>query len=364
MFRFEELERIHIEISSNCQASCPMCPRNYHGGLTNPDLLIKDWSLNDFKHIFNKELLFQIKGFYFCGNYGDPILNDNLINMVEYSKNVNPNVGIRIHTNGGARSEEWWKKLAKALPYKHNVHFAIDGLEDTLHLYRIGVTYDKLLKNAKSFIDAGGKATWSFIRFKHNEHQVEIARDRAKELGFENFVLKNTTRFTGGENKFEVYDKNGNVTHYLEAPTGNDLYKNDKKILDNSNLFKQTIKINCMVLEQKEIYIDCFKRVYPCCFLALPTMRKPPKNNNTEFQLLCNQYDEYISKIFETNDASVKTIKSILNGNRWQSIDWYNEYWGENKMFICSRTCGKTEIIPEKDNHSDFIKTVVDLKSI
>ena len=42
MFSFSDLENIHLEITNRCQASCPMCSRNYHGGLENPLIKNKD----------------------------------------------------------------------------------------------------------------------------------------------------------------------------------------------------------------------------------------------------------------------------------------------------------------------------------
>lgn len=38
MFNFQDLKQVHLEITTRCQASCPMCSRNYHGGLDNPNL--------------------------------------------------------------------------------------------------------------------------------------------------------------------------------------------------------------------------------------------------------------------------------------------------------------------------------------
>ena len=116
-----------------------------------------------------------------------------------------------------------------------------------------------------------------------------------------------------------------------------------------------------MILEQKEIYIDAFKRVYPCCFMALPTMRRAPEHNHPSPNLSCNQYEQYIEKISETNDATKKSIRDILNGNVWQNIDWNKEYWGTEKLFICARTCGKTEMIPTVN--SSFLKETTDLKT-
>ena len=81
MFRFSELKNIHLEITNRCQASCPMCSRNIHGGLENPLIKNQDWTTNDFKNILSKEVLHQLQGFYFCGNFGDPIINNDLIEM-------------------------------------------------------------------------------------------------------------------------------------------------------------------------------------------------------------------------------------------------------------------------------------------
>ena len=49
MFNFSDLKTIHIELTTNCQAKCPMCSRNIHSGIENPLLKIVGWTLEDFK---------------------------------------------------------------------------------------------------------------------------------------------------------------------------------------------------------------------------------------------------------------------------------------------------------------------------
>ena len=51
MFNFSDLKTIHIELTTNCQAKCPMCSRNIHSGIENPLLKIVGWTLEDFKTI-------------------------------------------------------------------------------------------------------------------------------------------------------------------------------------------------------------------------------------------------------------------------------------------------------------------------
>ena len=86
MFAFEQLHEVQVEITNRCQASCPMCLRNVHGGIDNPLLQPADWTLDQFKRIFNSQVLAQIKGVNFCGDFGDPIINNDLVAMCTYLK--------------------------------------------------------------------------------------------------------------------------------------------------------------------------------------------------------------------------------------------------------------------------------------
>ena len=61
MFSFTDLKSVHIEISNRCQAQCPMCSRNHHGGIENPLLKEADWTVNDFIQVFDKEVKSQIE---------------------------------------------------------------------------------------------------------------------------------------------------------------------------------------------------------------------------------------------------------------------------------------------------------------
>lgn len=344
MFSYRELGAAHLEITNRCQASCPMCTRNYHGGLPNPNIKNNDWTIDDYKSIFPPELLKQLFSISFCGNFGDPIINDDLIGMMKYSVENNPNIEIQIHTNGGARKTEWWIELAKSLPKKHAVHFSIDGLEDTHHIYRIGTTYDTVIRNARAFIEAGGNAKWVFLKFKHNEHQTEEARNRAKQFGFESFILKNTTRFVGSD-KFEVYDKEGNTVYHLEPASDTKLKFIDKNVIENYKLWLDNSEIDCYVKKIKQIYIDANRHVYPCCYLGATSyvhykedellkpirddVRRQMKNLISEFGTL------------DDIDATKQGLEKILNSKTWLNV--WEKYWNIDKLIVCARTCGQVK---------------------
>ena len=347
MFAYNELKNIHLEITNRCQASCPMCSRNIHGGLENPLIKNNDWTTNDFKAIMTKDVLQQLKGFYFCGNFGDPIINNDLIDMCRYSTDVNPNLNIRIHTNGGARNKQWWKDLAQALPLNHNVIFAIDGLADTHSLYRVGTNFNKVLENAKAFINAGGTAEWAFIKFKHNEHQLLAAEALAKEHGFARFTYKDSARFVATE-QFPVYNSAGNTTRYLEPPTGSKINLITQDIIDNYKDIVDASEIDCYVTQTKEIYIDAYKKIMPCCFLAsVPYNYINPADvvNNIRSEMQ-NQYKELVNDLGNT-DALTISIEDVINSQSWQTV--WNKYWGEQKLITCARTCGVNKLSKPKD---------------
>lgn len=344
MFQYNELSDLHLEITSRCQASCPMCLRNFHGGGTNSLLELHDWTLEDFKRRVPKNLLNQLNGFYFCGNLGDPIINDNLIDMIEYAVAINRNLFIRIHTNGGARGKEWWKKLAEVLPSNHLVTFSLDGLEDTHSLYRLGTTFKNIMTNAETFIDNHGKAEWSFIKFKHNEHQVEEAKSIALKKGFISFVVKNTSRFIR-DPKFNVIDKTGDVTHYLEPPThminpivSQEILNNYKKIVADS-------VISCVIKKEKQLFIDCKGYLYPCCWIAsLPWTEIKKDSPAYEIKIeMKKQYNNLIRHFRGDDFLSLDkhSIEEILLSNEWKSLGSF--LWNDNKFIMCARTCSSTE---------------------
>jgi hypothetical protein len=150
-----------------------------------------------------------------------------------------------MNTNGGLRSVEWWQELASILNQPRDyVVFSIDGLADTNHIYRINVKWNKVLENAKAFINAGGSAHWDMLVFDHNRHQVDSAEYTAGLYGFKWFRAKVSKRHA--------------VTpiSFLHPPTG---WK-DPVVTNGS--------IECHALKESSVYISAQGIIYPCCWLG------------------------------------------------------------------------------------------------
>lgn len=351
MFKFIEFEKIQIEITNRCQAGCPLCARNVHGGLDNPTLQLNDWTLSNFKNIFNQEVLMQISIIEISGTAGEPTLNKDLIEMCQYVKDSNPDVCINIYTNGGARTVKWWEELASSLPANHNVIFALDGLADTQQLHRVGVDFNLVIKHAQAFINTGGKATWQFIKFKHNQHQIDDALNLAKKYKFHTFVVKNSRRH--GDEPFKVLDKKGKITHYLEAADGANIKFIQKNDFDNFKEWPNADHMNCYVKKGKEIYIDANYIMLPCCIMGSFTYLNI--DHNRELYKEFNVYDSTsnfdagygLNKSFlklidrlggiGSIDTSKRSIKDIMDSDVWQTI--WEQVWAEKSSDVCIKMC-------------------------
>ena len=195
MYNYSDIKTIHLEVTQNCQAACPMCDRNMNGEGINPHINLDELSYKDCTNIFPASFIKQLDTMYMCGNLGDPIIAQDTLEIFEYFRWANPNMWLSMNTNGGAKPIEWWQKLAKVFDRKGAVIFSVDGLEDTNHLYRQNVVWKNVERNMRAFIDAGGRARWDFLIFEHNQHQVEEAENLAKKWGCEKFMKKKTGRF-------------------------------------------------------------------------------------------------------------------------------------------------------------------------
>jgi len=319
-----------------------MCARNNHGGLPNPNLPEKNLSLDFYKKILPPELLKQLVSISMCGNFGDPIMNNDLIDMIRHTAEHNPNIDIHVHTNGSARTKQWWIDLAQALPKNHLVLFGIDGLEDTHSLYRVGTNWKKIIENAKAFIGAGGKARWNFITFRHNEHQLEACRQMSKDLGFDSFQEKQTSRFIGNP-YFEVYDKLGNVTHKLEQPNEQKLVFIDRKTVENYKEVFSKATVKCEVEQWPSVYVDAQGHLYPCCFLG-----SVPYQYSTPDRLVWNFMQESTGGLLKKLEAfggldgldlNKHDMKDIIDSEVWQTM--WDKSFDNNEILMCARVCGK-----------------------
>jgi len=204
MFDYGRVDRLELEFNNTCFLYCGGCGRTYNSKIEQAGKKII--TLENIKKFFPPEFCKQLRWFLSCGNYGEPAAHPDMLDIMRWFRD-NGTKNVSIGTNGSSRDPKFWAEAAAIINgpggsrgniknyYGGRVTFSIDGLEDTNHLYRIGARWDKLMANTEAFINAGGRARWQFITFNHNSHQLQRARDMAKELGFSEFVEKMSFRF-------------------------------------------------------------------------------------------------------------------------------------------------------------------------
>jgi MoaA/NifB/PqqE/SkfB family radical SAM enzyme len=321
-----------------------MCARNYNGGEERSFVGNFEISIDDFTEWFELKTLSNLKHFYACGNYGDPILAKDCLEIFEYVRN-NSDAKLGIHTNGSARDTIWWKKLAEVFRSTDEVVFGIDGFEESHILYRRGTIWKKIIENAKTFIDNGGSALIDCLVFKHNESELKEFEKQMLSIGFKSVNFKSTQRFYDME-KFPVQNKKREIEYYLE-PAETPEYKkisiiklNDiKKDISIWEDMVEKSKLKPKCLKENSIYIDSRGNVLPCCWVGSDILEEPLNESLTIHALrnqLVNKTKENFKKFIGLN-LKTNNISDIVNSGVWQDVHSIEE----NKPWICVKNCAQ-----------------------
>lgn len=349
MLKLNEIRRVQIELTTRCNARCPMCMRNYRGYDYNSGYPLCELSLQDVQHILTPEVLgsiiqpdppvngrvpinYDFHGVVFNGNLGDFASAKDAAEIVQYL--ASHDVPIMINTNGSVRNAEWWARLA--LPGV-TIGFALDGLADTHSLYRQDTDWHRIIEHASAFIKAGGQAVWRFIPFDHNRHQEEECKQLAKELGFAKFE-----NIYDGRDSSPVFKRTGEFSHQIgydsrpahQIPELKSILENHITWYDAKTIkhLKDTTELNiqCVHKRNREIYIAADGSVYPCCFLGFyPGQMHHPGNQE-------------LKELVQENNALEYSLEHCL---AW--FDKVEETWklnsiAEGRTYQCIVTCNRT----------------------
>jgi len=349
MYKYSQIKTLHLEVTSKCNASCPMCGRNVCGGKVNPHLPLTELSLKDIKQILAKDFIKQLKRLYMCGNYGDPIVAKETKEIFQFLRASNPLLHLCFFTNGSAQNTSWWREIGSIV---NKVHFSIDGLEDSNSIYRRGTHFSKIMENVKSYREGGGTAVWDYIVFKHNEHQVEKARQLAMDMGFEKFIVKKTGRFYSNQKskvKTEqvILNKKGEPDGVLEMPTlpqyQNRSLKKEEELTKKHGSLHQYLNqtaIHCKVAEEKSLYISAEAFVFPCCWTANQLYPWYFQKRSSQVWKLIESLPEKEQSL----NAKKHSLQEIIEGSFFQTLipnSWKGKNINQDKLRVCAKTCGK-----------------------
>ena len=312
-YEFKNITLLEIEPTTFCNAFCGDCARNVNGGELAPKFTPSHMTMDTWKSIITPKNLQWIQHINFNGNLGDCTMHPDFLEFLEYLYSVNQRISVSMSTNGGTRTPEWWKSLAEILSKfkNHQVNFSVDGDETTNHIYRRGVSWDKLVKNIKSFNSAGGQSRWWCVVFDHNKDQLDRLVDLAMEFGCESFLAR---RDHSPENSIymKAYKKFPETT--ITSPKTFEIHEKYQNVPDIESRLQDNLwsgkyrppleldkRINCDWGYNGMVSIDNKGNVWPCCFINVKSF---------------SQYiykEEPIKKYWDFNNLNVNSLKFILD---------------------------------------------------
>lgn len=398
-FRYDQLSQLHIELTNACNAACPMCTRfHVNSPLVRPDLVLDQITLEQFKEWFTPEIIQKLEIILFCGVHGDPGMARDLYEICSYIAECKPDIAVRLNTNGGMRNPEFWAKMGNLFGkmrkdhWKWMITFSIDGLEDTNHIYRRNVKWDKLMANVQAYIDAGGIAEWDYLIFKHNEHQIDEAFQLSKKMGFLDFYPKKALGVDNGKNltRMSALNREGKLEYWIDAPEKPENrnlqhpegeiearawefekshYEDLKSKKMTLNNYPERVKkaydviatdvtaeldsalISCKARTMSggiEIFIDNFGRVMPCCYVGTHLNGVHTDAQSLQLHHAMNDYG------WEPFSLRNHTLKEILDGEHLDRVftdSWEKPTCREGKMAYCANICGSVSRVDRIYTH-------------
>ena len=191
--------KLTIDIGNVCNLKCPLCPTGRGD---------KNASRGFMKFEGYKKVIDEL-GSYLTNvelyNWGEPLLNKDLIDMIQYAKERN--IPVCISTNLNILDSRMAKALISTRIDK--IFISCDGASpETYSKYRIGGNFHNVISNTSQLSEAKKKLNNCYTRlillfhvFKHNEHEVEKIKELAKDLGVE--LRINRMRTDMGKEIFE-----------------------------------------------------------------------------------------------------------------------------------------------------------------
>ncbi len=248
-------KEIHLEACSLCQLNCPACktklmeaemPKNWLGYL----------KFEDFKKFVDDNNFEKIE----LANNGEIFLNPELNEIIKYGYKKNIILTAQRGVNLNSVNEETLENLIK---YKlQYLTVSLDGATgETYKIYRRGGDFDVVIDNIKKinyfkekYNSEFPKLTWQFIPFGHNEHEIKLAKQKAKKLNMEIFFKCN---------HFPSYSPVKNKK-LVEKQTGIKIFNNENPTPLIRNSFKKQAVHACQTLFYSP-QIDYNGDILGCC---------------------------------------------------------------------------------------------------
>lgn len=177
--------KVAIETGNICNLDCPLCPTGNEKEKVKKGML----SFDNYVKILDQVGPYAHHLDLF--NWGEPLLNKDIVKMVKYAKEKFPQLRVIISSNLNILPDEMAEGLILAGLDKMIV--SADGATQEAYVqYRVGGNLETVVANMQKLVQAKVKhektkpqIVWNFLVFKHNMHEIDLVQERAKALGVE-----------------------------------------------------------------------------------------------------------------------------------------------------------------------------------
>ena len=329
----EQNLKLTLDITTHCNAKCPQCSRTDPDGLDKVDWLpLVHVTTDKFKCLLTYTDLNLVSHIDMCPTWGDPIMNPDVLEILSYIFECNPNISVSIDTNGSMRDEDWWWNLgARFRKFMLKIRFAIDGCTEEMHqMYRRNTSLSKVLSNLQSYTLANGMASSKSVLFKHNIDYLEDIKKIAMLHGSFNHTHTISNRFyTKDINKFKFTYKE--KEEYLESAK---LLGSNVTSLEEyrKSIERKKYKVTCEWGKLNKLMVNFDGQVHPCCYIGNQYPLKSGWQDHPTF-------NKYKQRELELN-LYHNSLLNIMNDV------WYQKQLEESfndPCVQCIKSCGKME---------------------
>lgn len=217
-----------VDPANFCNLKCPFCPTGQMRGSRAKGIL----SLPCFEKIIG-ELGTYLIHIDFC-NWGEPLLNSDIYEMVKRAKQYS--IDTKIDSNLNRFSEKDAEDMI--LSGLDKLIVSIDGATPgTYSKYRVGGDFNgvvdnlmMLVKKKRELKKSNPYICWQFLVFRHNEHEIEQVKKMARDCGVDNIGI--TKAFIGDKDwiplneeysryrREEIKDNSSHTSDFFKSSQG------------------------------------------------------------------------------------------------------------------------------------------------
>lgn len=276
MLDLEKVEYAEFELSTRCNARCPLCYRNYKAF----DKHYPENIERDVDSIFTQiKTMPNLKWIYLVGSISEPTLHSRFLDIVRFIKSRG--ILVELCTNGSTRNDIFWRSLGMLLTEEDKVYFTICGSTQEIHeQYRRGTNLAKIMRSAAALRSVRTCDYAQCIRFSYNnddfnsEEFQKIVEQFSHVYMTETFIQQPLSAY---REKFdqELFRPWHHRFDFLQNIVEKNCYKPHK--------------CDCESLEFKKIQVDVYGNIYPCyLFLEASDGKKWDMNYGS---ILAGKYD-------------------------------------------------------------------------